>query len=171
MEKNPQPMRSITVPLFTAFLASCASPTVNLSTPEPIKVDVAMRLDVYQHSKEIAADLKKSLPASDPDSLRRNRMADIQTFKDSRIVGEGRNGLLSIRTDTPGEYGDYIRKTVSEENEDRMALFKSEADKKKTSLIQIQKKQADIFSKMAFKGEWIESETADATVRWIQKSE
>jgi len=98
-------------------------------------------------------------------------MADIQTFKDSRLVGEGRDALLSIRTDTPGEYGDYIRKIVSEENSDRMALLKSEADKQKSPLTAIQKKQSDIAGKMAFKGEWIETENPDGTSKWIQKSE
>jgi hypothetical protein len=171
MEKNSQPMRSITLPLFAVFLASCASPTVNLSTPEPIKVDVAMRLDVYQHSKEAVPSSKKSPPSSEPDSARRNRMADIQTFKDSRLVGEGRDALLSIRTDTPGEYGDYIRKIVSEENSDRMALLKLEADKQKSPLTAIQKKQSDIAGKMAFKGEWIETVNPDGTTKWIQKSE
>jgi hypothetical protein len=171
MEKNPHSMKSITLPLFALLLASCASPTVNLSTPEPIKVDVAMRLDVYQHSKEAAPSSKKSSPSSDPDSARRNRMADIQTFKDSRLVGEGRDALLSIRTDTPGEYGDYIRKIVSEENSDRMALLKSEADKQKSPLTAIQTKQSDIAGKMAFKGEWIETVNPDGTTKWIQKSE
>ncbi|MEI8313269.1 MAG: hypothetical protein WCH98_21165, partial [Verrucomicrobiota bacterium] len=34
-----------------ALLAGCSTPTVNLSTAEPIKVDIAMRLDVYDHNK------------------------------------------------------------------------------------------------------------------------
>lgn len=154
------------------FLTACAGPTVNLATPQPIKVDIAMRLDVYQHAKEAS---KKSTPTSttstDPAEARRNRMADIQTFKNSRLVGEGRDALLAIRVETPGDYGDFIRKTVDAENADRMALMKSEAEKQKTSLPQIQTKQASLAAKLAFKGEWIELVKADGSSEWIQKEE
>jgi hypothetical protein len=154
------------------FLTACAGPTVNLATPQPIKVDIAMRLDVYQHAKEAS---KKSTPTSttsaDPAEARRNRMADIQTFKNSRLVGEGRDALLAIRVETPGDYGDFIRKTVDAENTDRMALMKSDAEKQKTSLPQIQTKQASLAAKLAFKGEWIEIIKADGSAEWIQKEE
>jgi len=154
------------------FLSACAGPTVNLATPQPIKVDIAMRLDVYQHAKEAS---KKSTPTSmtsaDPAEARRNRMADIQAFKNSRIIGEGRDALLAIRVETPGDYGDFIRKTVDAENADRMALIKSEAEKQKTSLPQIQTKQASLAAKLAFKGEWIEVIKADGSAEWIQKEE
>ena len=154
------------------LLAACAGPTVNLATPEPIKVDIAMRLDVYQHAKETAK--KSNSPATpllEPADARKNRMADIQTFKNSRLVGEGRDALLTIRVDTPGEYGDFIRKTVDAENTDRMALMKSDAERQKMSLPQIQSKQASLAAKLAFKGEWIELVKDDGTAEWIQKEE
>ena len=154
------------------LLASCAAPTVNLATPQPIKVDIAVRLDVYQHAKEAS---KKSTPTSttsaEPAEARRNRMADIQTFKNSRLVGEGRDALLAIRVDTPGDYGDFIRKTVDAENSDRMALMKSEAEKQKAALPQVQFKQASLAAKLAFKGEWIEIVKDDGSAEWIQKEE
>ncbi len=154
------------------LLASCAAPTVNLATPQPIKVDIAVRLDVYQHAKEAS---KKSTPTSttsaEPAEARRNRMADIQTFKNSRLVGEGRDALLAIRVDTPGDYGDFIRKTVDAENADRMALMKSEAEKQKAALPQVQTKQASLAAKLAFKGEWIEIVKDDGSAEWIQKEE
>ena len=138
------------------LLASCAAPTVNLATPQPIKVDIAVRLDVYQHAKEAA---KKSAPATtstDPAEARRNRMADIQTFKNSRLVGESRDALLAIRVDTPGEYGDFIRKTVAAENADRMATMKSEAVKQKPSLPQAHTMQANHAANPHHKSELIE---------------
>lgn len=163
---------TVTTAATALFLTACAGPTVNLATPQPIKVDIAMRLDVYQHAKEAS---KKSTPTSttstDPAEARRNRMADIQTFKNSRLVGEGRDALLAIRVETPGDYGDFIRKTVDAENTDRMALMKSDAEKQKTSLPQIQTKQASLAAKLAFKGEWIEVIKADGSAEWIQKEE
>ncbi|MFY8267920.1 MAG: DUF1318 domain-containing protein [Terrimicrobiaceae bacterium] len=153
------------------LLAACSTPTVNLATPEPIKVDIAMRLDVYQHNKEQAKPTGTPAPSADATVARRHRMADIQTFKNSRLVGEGSNALLGIRSDTPGEYGDYVRKTVEAENTDRMALMKSEAANQKVSLVKIQEKQAELARKMAFKGEWIEVPGVSGAPEWIQKSE
>ena len=154
------------------LLASCAAPTVNLATPQPIKVDIAVRLDVYQHAKEAAKKSTSSVATgTDPAEARRNRMADIQTFKNSRLVGEGRDALLAIRVEMPGDYGDFIRKTVDAENADRMALMKSDAEKQKTSLPQIQTKQASLAAKLAFKGEWIEVVKDDGSTEWIQKEE
>jgi hypothetical protein len=167
--KNPI---SVATTATALFLSACAGPTVNLVTPEPIKVDIAMRLDVYQHAKEPAKKPRTTLTASsDPIEARRNRMADIQTFKNSRLVGEGRDALLSIRVDTPGDYGDYIRKSVDAENTDRMQLMKTESEREKISLPQIQKKQASLAAKLAFKGEWIELVKEDGSAEWIQKEE
>lgn len=152
----------------TSLLCACAGPTVNLATPHPIKVDIAMRLDVYQHAKESAKQpTDKSAP--DPAAARRNRSADIQTFKNSRIVGEGRDALLSIRVETPGDYGDYIRAAVRAENADRMALLKAEAERQKSALPDIQAKQAEINRNLAFKGEWIEVEKSPGEFAWQQK--
>lgn len=155
----------------TAILTGCAAPTVNLSTQDPIKVDIAMRLDVYQHTKATA--LKSAPPAdksADPESRRRNRMADIQNFKNSRLVGEGRDGLLSIRVDTAGEAGDYVRKTVAEENADRMALMLALAEKEKRSPQEIQSAQSGLWQKRAFEGELIEVVRPDGTTAWVAKS-
>jgi hypothetical protein len=169
MMKNPLTFATTATVL---FLTACAGPTVNLSTPQPIKVDIAMRLDVYQHAKEASKKSTSSVASStDPVEARRNRMADIQTFKNSRLVGEGRDALLAIRVDTPGDYGDFIRKTVDAENADRMALMKSEAEKQKASLPQVQTKQASLAAKLAFKGEWIEIVKDDGSAEWIQKEE
>ena len=163
---------TVTTAATALFLTACAGPTVNLATPQPIKVDIAMRLDVYQHAKEASKkSTLTSTTSADPAEARRNRMADIQTFKNSRLVGEGRDALLAIRVETPGDYGDFIRKTVDAENADRMALMKSDAEKQKTSLPQIQTKQASLAAKLAFKGEWIEIVKDDGSGEWIQKEE
>ena len=159
------------------FLAGCAIPTVNLGTSEPIKVDIDMRLDVYQHSppadKKLtakpAAEAAAAAGSADAQTRRRNRLADIQQFKNSRIVGEGHDGLVVIRVDTPGDYGDYIRKVVTEENDDRMALMKAAAEKEKISLPEVQKRQSAIWQKMAFKDEWIEVPAPDGSWKWVQK--
>jgi hypothetical protein len=161
-------MKSAALAASVLALAACKTPTVHLATPEPVKVDITMRLDVYQHGKETEkADLSEK--SKDPTKDRMNRLADIQNFKNSRLIGENASALLSIRVDTPGDYGDYIRKAIEAENADRMALMKSQASREKVPLPRIQKAQADLAQKMAFKGEWIEVEKENGTLEWIQK--
>lgn len=152
-------------------LASCAAPTVNLSTPDPVKVEIDMRIDVYQHSGEQTEKTATAKPATDPATARRNRMSEVQALKNSRVVGEGSDGLLSLRIDPPGDYGDWARATVGSENADRMVLMKAEAAKLKVPLTDIQKKQAAAAQKMAFKDEWIEVEKDNGLWEWVQKSE
>lgn len=96
-------------------------------------------------------------------------MADIQQFKNERLVGEGHEGLLVIRTKPEGEYGDYVRVAVEEENADRMDLMKSLAESQKTSLPEIQGTQAELWRNRSFKGEWIETPGPDGSWKWVQK--
>ena len=164
--------QSLILLVIGSLLGSCKAPTVNLSTNEPIKVDINMRLDVYQYSspttKKPAAP--QTTPAGQsPEARRRNRMADIQQFKNERLVGEGHEGLLLIRSKPEGEYGDYVRVTVEEENADRMDLMKSHAESQKTSLPEIQAKQAELWRNRSFKGEWIEIPGPDGSWKWVQK--
>jgi hypothetical protein len=153
-----------------ALLSSCSAPSVNLTTAEPIKVDISMRLDVYNHNKVTGAKPVSTGTAEEPETRRRNRMADIQNFKNSRLVGEGHDGLLSIRVDTPGEPGDYVRKTVAAENLDRMALMKAIAEKGQKSLPDVQAEQSSLWQKRSFEGELIEVANPDGTFAWTAKS-
>lgn len=153
-----------------AMLAGCTAPTVNLSTAEPIKVDISMRLDVYSHNKEVAVKGAGVSPTSDAETRRRNRMADIQNFKNSRLIGEGRDGLVAIRVDTPGDDGDYVRKTVAAENDDRMAIMKAASEKGKKSLSTVQGEQAVLWQQRSFEGELIEVANPDGTFVWVPKS-
>ena len=163
-------MRTFFTASALSLLAGCAAPTVNLSTDQPIKVDISMRLDVYDHNKQAGTKSAAASPAAVPEARRRNRMADIQNFKNSRLIGEGRDGLLSIRVDTPGDDGDYVRQTVAAENEDRMTLMKAAAEKEKKSLPDVQAEQSSLWRKRSFEGELIEAANPDGTFSWVAKS-
>lgn len=164
--------QSLTLLVTCSILSGCKAPTVNLATSAPIKVDINMRLDVYQYSspttKKPAAP-QATPAAQDPEARRKNRMGEIQQFKNERFVGESRDGLLAIRMKPEGEYGDYVRVTVEEENADRMQLMKSLAEGEKTSLPEIQAKQAELWRNRSFKGEWIEAPGSDGSWKWVQK--
>ncbi len=161
--------------LVALTLGACKLPSINLATNDPIRVDIAMRLDVYQYGdgeKPPAAGTPAAAsapPAADAATRVRDRAADIQVFKNSRLVGEGIDGLLVILEETPGDYGDYIRTTVEAENADRMVTMKKTAETEKRSLVDVQKQQAELWRNRSFKGEWIEAPQATGKPKWIQK--
>ena len=146
-------------------LAAC-SPTVRVATPEPLKVDVDMRVDIYQHA---TSDAPAEGPEAEVQDRRRARMAEIQNVKNARIVGENRHGLLSVIQAPPGEYGDYVRRTLEAENADRLALMKQLAAERRVPMAQIETEQATLWRERAFPGEWIETQGTDGTWRWEQK--
>ncbi len=155
-------------------LGGCSLPPVTLSTPQPIKVNIAMKLDVYQHGAP-AAPVKTTASASDaatPDAIqdrRRLRLGELQPLKNSRLIGENHLGLLEVRNPAPGEYGDYVRETVAAENKDRSALMELTAKAQKISLADVQKQQAANAIHSAFNGEWIETQKPGGTYAWTQK--
>ena len=165
------------VSLILILLAGCSLPTVNLGTKEPlkvdpVKVDLNMRVDVYQHAdtavqKRVAA----SQPAvtEDVQTRLRNRMGEVQVLKNNRLVGESRKGLLEIRNQPPGEFGDYVQRIVEAENKDRLAMIEEIAQKQHLRREEVERQQAELARNKAFNGEWIEVQQPDGTFAWKQK--
>lgn len=171
-------LRLAIVSISLIALGGCKNgPTVNLSTAEPLKVDpmkvdLNMRVDVYQHadpSVQKRAVTNQPAATEDVQTRLRNRMGEIQVLKNNRLVGESRKGLLEIRTESPGEFGEYVQRTVEAENKDRMALMQEIAQKKNLSIEQVQRQQAELARNKAFNGEWIEAPQPDGSFVWKQK--
>lgn len=155
--------------------AGCKGPAVSLSTPEPIVVDINMRVDIYERggSSATGTGAAKPKPSGDvpaADARRRARMGDIQTFKNSRLVGENRQGLLVVRDQPGGSYGQYVAKVVAEENADRMVLMRQLAVERNMSLDDVQKQQGELWRNRSFSGEWIEMPQDNNAWRWAQKA-
>lgn len=173
----PLAFRSITATavLVLPWLNGCRAPAVRLTTEEPLQVDITMRVDIYQHQRAEEANGQKSrnpqaAAETTPESRRRNRMADIQEFKNSRLVGEGREGLLVILELPPGEYGQFVSRTVAEENSDRMAIMRSISEKTRRPLLEVQRDQAAEWRRRSFTGEWIQLPEGEAPGDgWQQK--
>ncbi|MGA0110819.1 MAG: DUF1318 domain-containing protein [Chthoniobacterales bacterium] len=153
------------------LLAGCKAPTVNLSTPDPIVVDVNMRVDIYDRGGG-AGQPKPPAPSADlpaGDARRRARMVDVQNFKNSRLVGENRAGLLAVRDKPEGTYGRYVEKTVAEENADRMVVMRQLAAERNAPLEDVQAQQGELWRNRSFSGEWIETSAAPGEWTWTQK--
>jgi uncharacterized protein YdbL (DUF1318 family) len=156
--------------LFMAgMLAGCKSIPIDLGTRESVKVDLAMKVDVYQHSDPATVKKPTPAPSADVTVSRRNRMAEVQTLKSSRLVGENNAGYLEVRTLPPGEYGDYVKATVDAENSDRARLIEKLAKEKHIPVSEAERIQADLFRTNSFPGEWIEVADAEGKFAWQQK--
>lgn len=162
---------SIFLILCAAALSGCLPAfDVNVATPEPIKVDMTMDVNVYQHGKtdKEAAEVQATYRAAM--TARRNRMEEIQNLKNQRLVGENHNGELTIRNRPAGEYGEYVSKTVADENRDRLFLMKHEAAEKGVPLSEIRAEQWSHWQRKSFPGEWIEVLDDDGVGhQWKQK--
>ena len=144
-------------------LGGCA-PTINLATPDPIKVDVSVRLDVYQ--KTAPTKLKEEQSSLEIAANRRLRSGEIQQLKNDRVIGEDRDGYLDLRKKPADpKYLAYANSIISAENADRSFLYLANAQAQNKPLEMVEREYAPLWSDRAFPGEWIQKE--DGT--WIQK--
>ena len=151
-------------------VTACKLPTVNVATPEPIKVDVNMRLNVYQYRGDENAKPDEAQVGYEEAVLRqRNRMAEVQTLKNNRLVGEDHRGMLHLREKPAGDWGRNVEEAVKKENEDRMLLMRHEAKESNKQIHEIEAGRWKANIEKAFKGEWIEvpGDKPD-TFKWIQ---
>ncbi len=160
---------SLIMPLLL-LVQGCAGPQVRLATPEPIEVDITMRVDIYQHGGAAGVVDKSSRKEEDTavSQRRRARMGEIQAFKNARLVGENRDGLLTLRKDPGGTYGQHVQTTVAAENADRLATMKALAAERGQTLATVQAQQGELWRNRSFHGEWIEVPAAGGW-QWRQK--
>lgn len=156
------------------LLGACSGVPVTVRTPKPLEVDVRMRVDIYQNRVDTAPGAEASAPTSeagtsDEETRRRERMGQIQSFKNSRLVGENHQGFLTIIRLPPGEYGKQVEQAVAAENADRTVLMKVEANRRRVALSTVEAEQAAAWRERAFPGEWIEEQQPDKTWRFVQK--
>lgn len=149
-------------------LAGCAS--VRLDTPEPVKIDVNMKVDVYNHDAPDKKPKGESAPGSGadktPELRRKERMAEVQSLKNDHIVGEGKDGLLSVvKPPAEASYKDYAQKIVDEDNADRKQIFEADAAASKKPVTAITADFARRAREGSYPGEWIQKD--DGT--WVTR--
>jgi len=149
--------------LSLVLLAGCA-PTVNLATPEPVKVDIGVRLDIYQKTPPTKASAEAS--SLQIAANRRLRSGEIQQLKNDRVVGENRDGYLELhKPPADPKYLDYAKGVVTSENADRSVLYLANAQSQSKPLELIEGEYAQLWRDRAYTGEWVQKE--DGT--WTQK--
>lgn len=174
--------------LFIALLAiGCAR--VQVEAPkDPIKMDITMRLDVYQHVVKDIDDIenivsggsakpKSSLmdavipPAHAAESLspeveeaayrRRDRRPQVTSLEAKGTLGESRLGLLTARTSVDGQ----TQKLINDENTDRILIYRAIASKNSSAVEEIQKIYSQKLQNSAPSGTPVEDENG----KWSKK--
>lgn len=154
--------------LFTLGCVAGCTPTIRLDTPEPVKIDVGMKVDVYTHDKKEKTSKGEEENPEDltPQERRRNRMAEVQTLKNDRVIGEGKDGFLSVHNPpTDPKYLDYAEKVVGEENEDRKLVYEREANTKKKPVQVVALEASKRLRDSAYPGEWVQKDNGD----WVER--
>ena len=143
------------------LVASCALPPVRLETPEPMKIDVSVKVEISPIKKE-------SGDAEGPvGTTRRTRMEEIQNLKNNRIVGEDQKGYLALRDVPPAwkEHEAYIKEVIAAENNDRQLMYSTRVRDEKKTLGEVEALFAEQWRDKSFRGEWVQ--TPDG--QWQQK--
>ena len=135
-------------------ISGCAN--VNLSTSEPLQVDVKMKVDV--DSKGALTGKAENSPLSAAEE-RRNLSHPVQALKNDRKVGEGRDGFLVLR-ETPSEpgYADFAQQTVTRENDARRKLFLEKAALEGKTEKEYAREFAERAREASYPGEWVQME-------------
>ena len=149
-----------------AFSLGCAR--VRVEAPkEPIKVDISMRLDIYQHVKkdiDTIEDIVTGSPGnakpSEKQSLldlfftnayaqdlspeveeaalrRKERLFRLVPWMQEGVIGENKVALLEIRKKEAASAA--IQELIKEENKDRMVIYAALAQKNQISVEEMQK--------------------------------
>nr|WP_228343190.1 MULTISPECIES: DUF1318 domain-containing protein [Methylacidiphilum (ex Ratnadevi et al. 2023)] len=146
---------------FLFFWLFGCTPTVKVTTPEPVKINVNMGVVITE--KESPTRIRLDPMIAD---RRRLRSGEVQSLKNARVIGENREGYLEIINPPKEEnYRNWAKKVVAEENEDRTQLYLTQAKIQAKPLEEIEKEYAKKWQEMSFPGEYIQQDNG----KWIQK--
>lgn len=139
------------------LLTGCKQlPEVPITTPKPLEVNLNMRLDIYQYRGDEPVDKEVAKGIAEATQRMRNRMAEIQTYKNNQLLGEDHRGLLQVREVPAGDWGVQMKKDVAAENEDRMLIMRNKAREANRPLHEVEAEQWRLRVQQANRGEWIE---------------
>ncbi len=171
-------MKKIGLSLVVLAIFGCAK--VSVETKDPIKVDIKMRIDVYQHvaqdvesindqiygGKEqkfnaifnigiaYADDLSPQVQAAI--SRRKERASKVAEYFQKGYIGENRRALLEVRSADSADANDL----VNQENKDRKAIYSAIADKNNTDVSETEKVFFQDDYRRAPSGYWFEVNVA-----------
>lgn len=177
-----------TMMMLVILAVGCAR--VQVEAPkDPIKMDISMRLDVYQHVVKDVDDIEDivggqapkgesslsaffvgtayaededvSPEAKDAAYRRRDRRPELVSFESKGILGESNRALIVMR----GAGDARAQQIMAEENSDRMVIFQAIAKKRQSSIDNIQKVYADRLRDRLASGTPVQNEDGSWTIK------
>ncbi len=164
---------------------------VNVETAKPLRVDINMRLDVYQHvvkdidsiEDQVYGDNEKKINfldwgenvyAQDHDlevttaiERRKARFDDLEPVLEKGYVGEDFNGDLQIIDESlPPQRLKEISALIREENRDRAIIYEATAAKNGVAIEDVRRIVVNDHYQRAPKGYWFQMESEG---EWIRK--
>lgn len=180
-------IRNLAIFIVALFVVMGCAKVQVVAPKEPIKVDIAMRLDVYQHvEKDIdaieemvsgnkaagkqhsmldrftgIAYAEEALPADVERAAmsRKARYDDLVSAQSSGLIGENNSGLVELRSSGQGDAS--LRGLVSAENDDRMVIYRSVAKKNGATLDEVKGIYANKLQSNAPSGTPIQSKSGE----------
>lgn len=169
----------------TLVFMGCAHVQVD-APKDPIKMDITMRLDVYQHvvkdidtienlvsgeqssaAKKLSDIIIPPAHAEDMDPAvreaalrRKDRLARISSLEASGVIGEDKSALLVLRGSSP-EAGSLI----DQENSDRLIIYRAIASQNGTPMEEVQKLYVQRLQANAPSGTPIEKSNGEWTTK------
>ncbi|MBU1112251.1 MAG: YdbL family protein [Candidatus Omnitrophica bacterium] len=166
-------MKKFGVVLLMFAVLGCAK--LNVETKEPIKVDINMRIDVYQHVAKDAESINDQIYgnnekkinflfnfsqayAASVDDLeaaierRKARAGQIEENFNQGYIGENRKALLEVRSKAAAG----IESLVNSENADRQIIYQYTAEKNGVDVSETQKVFFQDDYERASSGWWLE---------------
>lgn len=176
---------------FLLGFIACAK--VSVETKKPIKVDISMRIDVYQHViKDVESiegqifgntekqmnflwGIKEVFAAEMPSEVknaierRKQRVADIEDYFTKGYVGLNKNAYVEIRSVSKSLESE-VEAAISEENRDRKITYSYTAEKNGVELSQVEEVVFKDHFKRAPAGYWFQMYDEDrGEYIWKQK--
>ena len=174
--------------IFSALLVAVGCARVQVVAPkDPIKVDIAMRLDVYQHVEKDIDAIENIVSGNKPSGKlismlnhfvgvayaeeglsaevegaamrRKARYQGLASAESSGRIGENKSGFVELRGDAS------LGSLVSDENSDRMVIYRSISEKNGAALNEVQKLYAKKLQSGAPSGTPIESDSGEWTTK------
>ena len=175
-------------------LFGCAS-RVSLETEEPIKFDVSLRVDVYQHVVEEVGSIEDQIYGNDEKQFnslfgfqeayaadysgdfiaaverRKQRAGKVEEYFRKGYIGEDKDAYLKIVDyDLPFKIRTIVRDTIQDENADREIVYNSVNGKNKIDISEVRKVFFQDHYKRAPRGYWFEIYDEDkGTYVWRRK--
>ncbi len=146
-----------------------AAPSTQKSSWKPFRFWEPLPL----YGQTITSEVQTSSPRiAEARSRMKERLGEIQKYKDSGILGESKEWLLEVRS-TQGmseEEKERLQRLVKEENADRMTICREIVEINHMPPSELKKVQAGFARaqrKLAKKGEWVQNEDGN----WERKKE